>query len=247
MLVISIASSAEINNIKKKTIIKQQKLYSGALFIKGILNGKEILMVKTGVGAKKAKAAARGIIKNYSHSCVLSLGAAGAVDPSLDIGDVVVIKKNVQRSGQNFLCDDDLSQKAFNLLRRSGLPVTWGDCLTLDRFVHLKEEKKSINDMPGVRVVDMESAAVARVICSANAPFFNVRVISDTAGDDTVDMFSIVKRRKVAGRLGVYTHFLGKPSDLLRAVKFKKDMIRVRRVILHVVEVLVEGLSESLI
>ena len=78
MLVIAIASSDEISSIKKKTVITQQEVYSGALFIRGTLHGKEILMVKTGIGAKKAAAAARQIINNCLPACVLAVGAAGA-------------------------------------------------------------------------------------------------------------------------------------------------------------------------
>ena len=52
MHVITVASSAEIHNIRKKTIIKQQKVFSGRLFIEGVLSGKEVLIVKTGVGIK---------------------------------------------------------------------------------------------------------------------------------------------------------------------------------------------------
>lgn len=245
MYVITVASSAEIHNIRKKTIIKQQKVFSGRLFIEGVLSGKEVLIVKTGVGIKKAEAAAREIIQNYTPYWVLLVGAAGATDPALHLKDILVVKKIIKNSKQNYLCDDNLSQQAFKIIRESGFSVTWGDCLTVDRFVHLKEEKREFFKSANVHIIDMESAAIAKVLYSAKIPFLNVRFVTDTAREDTVDLYNILLRKKTSGIIGVFEFFLKNPSQILKALRFKKNVDKICALIPAVAEVLVKGIPYS--
>ncbi len=243
MLAITIASNLEISSLKKKIIRKNQEIMAGSLFIMGVLNSKKILLVNTGVGAKKAGSAARQIIKHFSPSCVLSVGAAGAVDPSLNTGDIVVVEKTIHKQSlQFFQSDNALSQKFFDLISRSGLSVTSGDCLTVNCFIHSEKEKKKIFITSGARVIDMESAATARVICSSGIPFLNVRVTSDTARADTVNISSVLKKKRSAGTAGVYLHLLKNPSEILRGVRLRRDMSKAGGIIVKVVETLVEGI-----
>jgi adenosylhomocysteine nucleosidase len=243
MFIITIASSLEMSELTKKTIIKDEKVISGCLFITGILNGKEILIVKTGVGTKKAASAARLILKSYKPHLVLSVGAAGAVDPALNTGDIVVINKIFQKNGDCFICDDQISRNAFQLIRESGYSVSRGDCMTINRFIHSRQEKKRIFSMSAPSIVDMESAAEARVFSSSNISFLNVRVISDTARSDTFNINNyILQKKKISGTFNLYFYFLKKPSEILKSIRLRKDLRKTSKIILSVVEILAEGL-----
>lgn len=242
MLVIMSASSREISRLRKKVVIQNQEILCGSLFMECVLNGQEILLVKSGVGAKKARSAARLIAAKYSPAVVLSVGAGGAVDPSLNIGDIVVARKIIHKTGSHHPCHDLLSRKAFELISKSGLPVTRGDCLTVDRFVHLKSEKKRVFHASGVKVIDMESSAAAQVMASANVPFCNVRVVSDTARNDALDVYGILRQKKISGAVGIYLYFFKSPSEILKAVKLLKDMTKVSEIILAVAKTMVGGL-----
>ncbi|MEI6127127.1 MAG: hypothetical protein WCQ99_11305 [Pseudomonadota bacterium] len=240
MLTITMASAAEMQHTKMKMLIHCEQMLSGILCIKGLMQGKEMLLIKTGVGAKRAGAAARQIIKHSAPAFVLALGAAGAADASLKVGDIVVIKRNMQRSGLHVAGDDAFSLKAFHALKKAGLPVIFGDCVTLNRFIHLQAEKKNIFETSSAHVIDMESAAIAQVLCAKGIPFLNIRVVSDTAGEDTVDLESLFKNRKGPGSAAAGLYFLKKPSELLRAFKLKKNVRKVSVVISEIVEILVK-------
>ncbi len=142
MFVVAVASSDEFHFLGKRSVHVQQKRHSGVFFLRALLNGKNILIVQTGVGPKNAGFAARQIIKNHVSSCVLSIGAAGAADERLHVGDVVVIENVLRSTDQSIQCDEGLRGKAFRRIKDSGLRATIGNCLTVNRFIHLKEEKK---------------------------------------------------------------------------------------------------------
>lgn len=246
MVVVSIASSAELKSLKKTVTIKEQHKNARGVFSRSIIHDKEIVLVKTGVGPKSAAAAAKHIIAVYEPCCIFSIGAAGAVDSSLQVGDIVVVQKIFQESGQALSCDHDLSQNVFQIIQESGLPVIRGNCLSIKRFIHQKAEKKRLAARFNVQVVDMESSALAHVICSAGINFIDVRIVSDTAAHDTVDMNSVVSCRLQSGAAGVCMYFLRHPFELIRAVTLKKNLYQVSSLIAQIVETVVcrSALSE---
>ncbi len=237
MFVVAAASSDELHYLQKKVVPVQQKRYSGILFLRARLNGKNILIVQTGVGPKKAGFAGRQIIKSHVPSCVLSIGAAGAVDERLQVGDVVVIENVLQSTGQSIQCDEGLREEAIRKITNSGLRPTLGNCLTVNRFIHLKEEKKKIHDTTGAKVVDMESAAIARAVFSAGTPFFDVRIVSDTARADTVDLVGLFQQRKKRGLYGATRYFFKRPSEVMKAIRLKRNIVRVASLISDIVEI----------
>ncbi len=90
------ASEQENRFLEKRISIENRSIHGGTLFLEGLLGGKKILTVKSGVGPKKAKSAAKQILKRCLPSVVISIGAAGALDPELSLGDCVIVR-NVQR------------------------------------------------------------------------------------------------------------------------------------------------------
>ena len=172
MLVIACATPAESGALKKSISIREQKRYQDACFISGTFLDKEILFVQTGVGPRRAKSAAQLILNHYHPSYIILLGAAGAVDPSLQVGDTVIINKILRKAGpihhtQNnliehtFSCHPGLSRIAYHSITQSNMAPLWGNCLTTERFVHLKAKKAWIHETFGVQVIEMESAAMA--------------------------------------------------------------------------------------
>jgi len=238
MFVVAVASSEELHYLQKRAFHVQQKMYSGVLFLRGRLNGKNVVIVQTGVGPKKAGFAARKIIKHHAPSCILSIGAAGAADERLQVGDVVVIENVLRSTGQSIQCDEGLREKAFMKIENSGLRATFGNCLTVNRFIHLQEEKKKIYDTTGAKVVDMESSAIASTVVSAGIPFFDVRIVSDTARADTVDLVNLFQQRKRSGVYGTMRHFFKRPSEVMKAVLLKRNIARVGPLIADIVEIL---------
>ena len=120
--------------------------------------------------------------------------------------------------------------------------VTKGNCLTTRAFIHLKEEKKRLFSTYNARVIDMESAPLAEVFCSEKIPFINIRIISDTADHDVIDMNLLHEIKNSSGMPGLILHFIKNPKEIIHAWKLRKSLNRVSIQIREIAETLVREL-----
>src|SRR5438552_5421350 len=98
---------------------------------------------------------------NLDHTSLLVIaGLAGALNPSLRIGDVLIDKRSIETSGRRcrFYCSK-------TVISRPG-------------------EKSELFRATGASVVDMESDAVFALARERNIPFVSIRAISDAAADE---------------------------------------------------------------
>jgi adenosylhomocysteine nucleosidase len=256
MLIISCATAAEAGAVKKKLRITGQQRFPEALVVQGSLQGRKIALVETGVGPRRAKSAARHIIDHLKPSYVVLIGSAGAAAPGLQFGDIVLIEQILRKEGpihdtiktaisSSFHCHAGLNEHARQILLRAGLNPVFGNCLTVERFVHLKEKKGWIHKTFNAGVIEMESAAMAAVLSAAGVPFINVRVISDTAEKSIIDYEKIISVKNRRGLPGLALHFMQKPRDMVRLMRFRWHMHSVLNVIAAAAEVLAEGLPAT--
>jgi adenosylhomocysteine nucleosidase len=94
---------------------------------------------------------------------ILSVGFCGALDPALQIGDIVVSGEVPKGLGASFV---------------------QGDVVSVDRVAFTAREKCDLRAATGAAVVEMESAAVAQKAREWEVPFGCIRVVSDAAGED---------------------------------------------------------------
>lgn len=227
-MVIAVASEIEMRQTLKKMKRLQREARSGFALVYGVLAGRECLLVKTGVGQKRASAAAK-IIAAQSPALVLIIGAAGAADPRLSIGDIVVADRVLCASGEVFPCDASKTGAARTALTAAGLRVFSGPCLTVDRFVHRTAEKRALHERFGATAIDMESASIARKLCAAGISFVNIRVVSDAASADTADLAALYLLKKQGGSVGVARHYIQRPAELIRTVSLVRGLRRASR------------------
>ena len=239
------ASEQENRFLEKRISIENRSIHGGTLFLEGLLGGKKILAVKSGIGPKKAKSAAKHILKRCLPSVVISIGAAGALDPELSLGDCVIIEnvllisKNLQKEENKFTCDEAFSQKAFSCIKIGSSSVTKGDCLTTRAFIHLKDMKKSLFSTYNAQVIDMESSALAEVFCPEKIPFIDIRIISDTADHDVIDMNILHRIKKSSGIAGLILYFMKSPKEVIGAWRF--------RIALNRASIQIAGIAETLV
>ena len=77
------------------TDVKIEQMYN-LRFIKGKIHGKECILVKSGVGKVNAARTAQIMIDKYDLQYVINIGVGGAINPFLNIGDVLIGKNVVQ-------------------------------------------------------------------------------------------------------------------------------------------------------
>lgn len=138
-----------------------------------VIRGIDAILVANGIGRRAAAAGTRKMIAGARIHAVVSTGFAGALDPRLGIGDVVIAEKvldgsRVYSAGSPLGCPTDVQR---------------GSVVTVNEVVQFAESKLALGQ-DGARAVDMESAAVAEIAEQHRLPFYCVRAISDTAEQD---------------------------------------------------------------
>lgn len=164
---------------------------------RGLLEGQEVLIARCGIGKVNAAALTQALLARGANR-VLFTGVAGAVDPTLAVGDVVIGADAVQHdvdvtelgyapgevpgSGTIFPADPLLVSAAAAAARSVVTSeVRVGRIASGDAFVARSDSASRIRNLFGAAATEMEGAAVAQLCHLWGAPFVIVRVISDNA------------------------------------------------------------------
>jgi 4-hydroxy-3-methylbut-2-enyl diphosphate reductase len=143
-----------------------------------------VRVVRTGMGPARSREAARTLARESARAVVVA-GFGGALDPSLEPGDVVVAD-SVSGPDGRATCEPESLAAA---LRAEGLHVVVGAIACSDHVVTGGERRALFEG--GARAVDMESAWLAS---AARGRFFGVvRIVVDTPGRELADIFSTIR------------------------------------------------------
>jgi adenosylhomocysteine nucleosidase len=145
----------------------------------GSLGDTKVLICAGGMGPEKASACARALLQE-GVSTLLCVGAAGAVDESLKVGDLVIAEWVLPAEDNQapIPCDADWIERARDLADRKGFSVASGGLVSVSRPVTSPQDKARLARETNALAVDMESAAAAQ---AAGVPFLALRVITDDA------------------------------------------------------------------
>jgi len=189
----------EIRLMEEKLEQETVTVKAGIRFMEGTLNGKPVVLCKSGVGKVNAAVCTQILIDRFGADAVIFTGVAGALDPSLDIGDVVVSTECVQHDMDAsplgfprgtipfadtsvFPADPELVRLAYEASKAlPGGRVLKGRVLSGDQFVADRETVRRLHEeLQGV-CVEMEGAAVAQVCAMNGVPYVVIRSMSDKA------------------------------------------------------------------
>jgi adenosylhomocysteine nucleosidase len=164
------------------------------------MRGHDVLLTANGVGRARAAAAVDATCAAFQPDAVVSTGFCGALDPELAIGNVVV--GTCVRGVAAFPCQP-LS---------SGLPHTRGVVFSVDHVVRTAVEKQALR-VRGGSVVEMEAEGVASRAQSLGLPFYCVRAVTDTAGEDLANDFTTALREDGHfDTMRIFRHSLSRPA-----------------------------------
>jgi len=122
----------------------------------------DVVLVCGGIGPEAARRAAEAVIALYAPAMVFSAGFAGALGPSLKVGQVVQPRRVINAGDGS----------SVNLDHGDGILITFGS-------VASPTQKAKLRDSFGAQAVDMEAAAVARAAEARGVVFGMVKAISD--------------------------------------------------------------------
>ncbi len=86
----------EVSLMRNKLSDKTEENIQGIKFIKGRLQNRELVIASTGEGKVNAAVATALLIEHYKPAEVIFTGIAGAIDPNLKPGDIVIAEKTAQ-------------------------------------------------------------------------------------------------------------------------------------------------------
>jgi adenosylhomocysteine nucleosidase len=135
----------------------------------------------SGVGIDNAARASLRLLEGGAEG-LISWGTAGALDPQLLPGSLVIYDATHTISGDAYRCDPAWCAKLFSAL--SMLNPIEGSGFTSAHAIASTREKGAIRDQFHCAALDMESAAVGARASAAGVPFVAVRAIVDPADFD---------------------------------------------------------------
>ncbi len=130
-------------------------------------------------GAGEAAAAAAAKLLAAGAEALLSFGLAGALDPELEPGHLVVAVRVRTADGAGYDCNAAWRDQLASEARLIGIQTRVGSLLGTTAVVSEPEEKAALNLEHGTIAVDTESHHVAEAAAGAGRPFAALRVIVD--------------------------------------------------------------------
>jgi adenosylhomocysteine nucleosidase len=141
------------------------------------------LLVISGMGPQRATRAARAVLAAGAQS-LLSFGLAGALDPQLRAGVVLLPQAVRDESGQVHTTYGPWRERLAAQGRvRADIEVAGGLLLSVAQPLTSSAGKARAWEQTGASAVDMESFAIASVAVEKRVTFAIVRVVIDTAMD----------------------------------------------------------------
>ena len=87
------AFETEVSLLKNKLANRQEQLIQGIRFYTGTLNGQQVVVSRVGIGKVNAAVSTTLLLDHFRPKAVLFSGIAGAMNPNLQPGDIVVGKQ----------------------------------------------------------------------------------------------------------------------------------------------------------
>ena len=190
--------------------------------------GKGVCLQLAGQGHERARAAARKLV-DEGVNALLSWGLAGALDPGLDAGTLILPDRVIGADGTGYTVDPSWHRRLQDCFCPV-LPCIVGILADSPEILKNVAEKHTLQKKRKAIAVDMESAAIAAVARQANIPFAAVRIILDAA--DVAIPISARKAIDIDGSLqffGLIRSLLRRPYEVAGLVRLALATRRFKR------------------
>ncbi len=168
---------------------------------RSVKKGREILLLKTGVGPKRSGDRLREALETLQPEKILVFGYAGALDPLLKVGDLVLgrsasifgegaLKLPLEEVPLTATFELSGSDRLLDTARVAGLAARAGEILTSPYIIGDPMQKSILFQRFHASAVDMETASLARSVGGRGINIEVIRTISDTASDEFLAPFS---------------------------------------------------------
>lgn len=196
------AMDEEVSQIVEVMQVTETYERASMTFKKGTLNGKDVVIVRSGIGKVNAAVCTQILVDHFNVDYVINTGIAGSLKSEIDIADVVlssdVLHHDMDATGfgypmgqiprmevLSFQADERLIQLGQAACKKAAanIGVHVGRVVSGDQFISDKEVKNRIIKNFDGYCTEMEGAAIAQTAYLNKVPFLILRAISDKADD----------------------------------------------------------------
>ena len=208
------AMEEEVAVLKQEMDIEETVDYASMQLCKGTLCGKNVVIVRSGIGKVNAAICAQILADKFNVDVLINTGIAGSLDAAIDIGDMVISTDLVEHDmdatifgdplGQvprmdtfSFPAEKDLIEKAVaaNEEANPDIKTYTGRIVSGDQFVSSAEVKEKLVKNFGAKCTEMEGAAIAHAAYLNKVSCVIIRAISDKADNSaTMDYPTFEKK-----------------------------------------------------
>ena len=183
-------------------------------FYQGKLNGKDVVVVRSGIGKVNAAVCTQILADVFEAEAVINTGIAGSLRNEINIGDIVVSTDALQHDmdavefgypkGQipgmkvfSFVANAALRETAVRVCQKVNpdIQVFEGRIVSGDQFVARAEVKNEIIKEFAGYCTEMEGASIAQAAYLNGIPFVVVRAISDKADNSATMDYPTFERQ----------------------------------------------------
>ena len=198
MIGIIAAMNVEMDGLRAHMESPVSETVSGVEFVRGVIEGREVVTAVCGIGKVFAALCAQTMILRYAPEAIINTGVAGTLTDELSIGNLAVSACVVQHdmdtsaigdpvgliSGINMVeipADKALTERLCAAAQAIGVKTLTGCIASGDQFVASPGRKTFIADTFSAIACEMEGAAIGQVCYVNHVPFCVLRAISDSA------------------------------------------------------------------
>lgn len=211
------AMEEEVAALKEAMDIQKTEEIAGMVFCKGVLCGKDSVVVRSGIGKVNAGICAQILIDHFAADVLINTGIAGSLDARIDIGDMVISTDAVHHdmdatifgdpAGQvpgmdtlAFPADRELIEKAkaANEKANPEIRTFTGRVVSGDQFIAAAEAKERIVNMFHPLCTEMEGAGIAQAAYLNKVSYVIIRAISDKADNSAVMDYPEFEKQAIA-------------------------------------------------
>lgn len=194
------AMEEEVALLKEAMEIEETVEKASMSFCKGTLCGKEVVIVRSGIGKVNAAVCTQILVDQFNVDTVINTGVAGSLDADLNIGDMVISTDAVEHDmdvsalgdpvGQvprmdtfSFPADKELVEKAkaANEEANPDIQTFTGRIVSGDQFVSSADVKEKLVQNFQAICTEMEGASIAHTAYLNKISCVIIRAISDKA------------------------------------------------------------------
>lgn len=211
------AMEEEVAALKKAMEIQETKEIAGMAFCRGILCGKDAVVVRSGIGKVNAGICAQVLVDHFQADTLINTGIAGSLDARIDIGDMVISTDALHHDMDATIFGDPAGQvprmdtlafpadaalvkkaKAANEKANPEIHTFTGRVASGDQFISSAEAKERIVNQFHPLCTEMEGAGIAHAAYLNKVSYVIIRAISDKADNSAVMDYPEFEKQAIA-------------------------------------------------